>query len=161
MGFNSGMNLIIIPSKLEETFELKGEIPPAILALEDDLVRSKEAVWYDLTGFKTEEFIEVKGEIGTGLMYRCGRCGDWMPGSIKKPDFQLILEAPFPESIDLTPQIREDILIDLPFAPTCQLDGEYRCPVTGETYPPTPEKTKKSLGNEEVWKALEQLKPKE
>jgi hypothetical protein len=158
MGFNSGMNLTLIPSKLGETFEITGEIPPSALALEDDLVRSKAPVWYSLSGFKTEEFIEVKGEIGTSFDFRCGRCGDWLPGEIKKSDFQTILEAPFPESIDLTPQIREDILIDLPFAPTCQLDGEYRCPVTGETYPPTPEKTKKSLG---VWKALEQLKPKE
>ncbi|MES2308161.1 MAG: hypothetical protein V4507_04810 [Verrucomicrobiota bacterium] len=155
------MSLKFIPSKLSPTFHLEGSIPPEVLAVEDELVRSKGDITYSLNGFMTEEFIEITGEIATTFLYRCGRCGEWMPGEIKKSDFQAVFDAPFPESVDLTPQIREDILIDLPFAPTCQLDGEYRCPITGETHPPTPEKAKKSLGNEEVWKALEQLKPKE
>lgn len=155
------MNLKLNPSKLSPTFELKGTLPQTIFEVEDGLVKPQSGIDYDLSGFMTEEFIEIRGNLEAKFQYRCGRCGDWLPGEVKKGDFQLILEAPFPECIDLTPQIREDILIDLPFAPTCQLDGEYRCPITGERHVPVPEKTKKSLGTEEVWKALEKLKPKE
>lgn len=155
------MNLKLYPAKLTPTFELKRSIPAAVLGVEDELVKSKSDLEYDLSGFMNEEFIEIRGQLSAKFQFRCGRCGDWLPGEVQKSDFQQIIDAPFPEFIDLTPSLREDILIDLPFAPTCQLDGEYRCPITGEKHPPTPVSEKKSLGSEEVWKALEQLKPKE
>ena len=38
-----------------------------------------------------------------------------------------VLEAPHPASIDLTPSLREDILLELPLNAACQLGAEGRC----------------------------------
>jgi uncharacterized metal-binding protein YceD (DUF177 family) len=69
-------------------------------------------------------------------------------------------EAPHPNSIDLTPFIREDILLELPLNAACRLGADGRCPVTGEIYRPRPEDTG-SLIDGTVWAELSKIIPKD
>jgi uncharacterized metal-binding protein YceD (DUF177 family) len=71
-----------------------------------------------------------------------------------------LLEAPHPASIDLTPLVREDILLELPLNAACRLGADGRCPVTGELYQPPPEAAPGSLAGGDVWAALSKIKPK-
>ena len=71
-----------------------------------------------------------------------------------------LFEAPHPNCIDLTPLIREDILLELPLNAVCRLGTDGRCPVTGELYQPPPE-TSGTLAGEEVWEALKKIKTKD
>ena len=68
-----------------------------------------------------------------------------------------LFEAPHPASIDLTPLIREDILLELPMNAVCQLSAEGRCPVTGEIY--RPPESSGEISTEDVWSELDKLSP--
>ena len=71
-----------------------------------------------------------------------------------------LFEAPHPNSIDMTPLIREDILLELPLNAVCRLEADGRCPVTGEIYQPRPESSG-TLAGQEVWDALSKIKTKD
>ena len=88
----------------------------------------------------------------------CGRCAVWMPWPVRT-QVEHVFEAPHPASIDLTPLLREDILIELPLNAACHLGADGRCPVTGEFYQPPPENSG-TLDTGEVWEALSKIKPK-
>lgn len=139
---------------------LKVTLPAEMLELQDPLIRPKSEIQVDLEVFKDGDNIVARGVLGTQVEMRCSRCGDWMPWAVDLPEFEAIIEPPFPEFIDLTSYVREDIVLALPFAPSCRLDGMYRCPVTGECFPPEAEKPV-SLGTQQAWDALDNLKLKE
>ncbi len=54
--------------------------------------------------------------------------------------------------------MREDILLEIPLNPVCQLKAGDRCPVTNEVYVPRPESSEAIVG-EEVWSELNKHKP--
>ncbi len=146
------------PDKIPEgDSALKGSLPAEVLDIQDDLVRQDAPIAYDLTIFKHEALIEIRGATQTKVQVRCGRCGDWMPWEVESKNFELLVDAPFPESIDLTSPLREDILLGLPFAPACVLDPENRCPLSGEIPGKPPERKMESLG---AWQVLENWKEK-
>ena len=99
----------------------------------------------------------VTGWAVTKMSLVCGRCANPLPWPIRAK-VEHHFEAPHPPSIDLTPFVREDILLELPLNAVCQLSPEGRCPITGELYQPRPESSK-TLAGEEVWSELDKLQP--
>jgi uncharacterized metal-binding protein YceD (DUF177 family) len=150
----------IIPALVTEVnpLELKGELPPSILELEDQVARAESPILAELLVVRDGDNLFVTGTLQTTLSVVCGRCAAWMPWPVRARVEQ-VLEAPHPASIDLTPSLREDILIELPLNAACQLGADGRCPVTGEFYQPRPETTG-TLASVEVWEALSKIKPK-
>ena len=142
----------------EQPLELSGEEPAAILALEDAVVQAREPIRYDLRVCKDSENFVVTGWLRTSLSLQCGRCTEWFPFPVQV-EVEHVLEGPHPNSIDLTPFLREDILLELPLNAACRLGADGRCPVTGEVYRPRPEDTG-SLTGEAVWEELSKIKPK-
>jgi uncharacterized metal-binding protein YceD (DUF177 family) len=67
-------------------------------------------------------------------------------------------EAPHPAQIDLTPFIREDILLEIPLNAVCQLKAGNRCPITNEVLKPRQESTE-AIVPQEVWAELSKLEP--
>jgi uncharacterized metal-binding protein YceD (DUF177 family) len=101
----------------------------------------------------------VQGTLSAEGTMRCVRCLSPLPTSLHVPDFTVFVEKPEGECVDLTEQVREDMLLSLPVHAKCTLDAERRCPVTGERFDaldPTTEP--EPLGDR--WEALERLKPK-
>ena len=68
------------------------------------------------------------GEISIDLELECVRCLEKFSYPLVVPDVALQVELPPQESIDLTPQLREDILLALPAYPHCDWSGERACP---------------------------------
>ena len=108
---------------------LKGELTPADLDLEgvDEVVRVEGVVNYELTAEKLEKSILIQGYLGTRLRCECVRCLKPFTRALEFRDWtcHLALEgedqAPVAnDCVDLTPSIREDILLEFPQHPLCQ-----------------------------------------
>lgn len=102
----------------------------------------------------------VTGQIGTSMRLSCSRCMEPIPWEIKIGSYAASFPAEGVQAIDLTPSIREDILLSLPIAPGCKLDGEERCSITGVIHKPKADDFSE-LHRKSVWDALENIKTKE
>jgi uncharacterized protein len=149
------------PALVDEShpLELNEEISAEILALDEPAARASERIRAELRVEKDEGNYLVTGWLQTTLTLLCGRCAVWMPWPVRV-EVEHLFEGPQPNSIDLTPYLREDILLELPLNAVCRLGADGRCPVTGEFYQPRPEDTG-SLTSETVWEALSKIKTKD
>jgi uncharacterized protein len=110
---------------------LRGELPVAELDLEntDELVQARLPLRYDLTAQKLANAILARGRIEITLDCQCARC-------LKPFEHRIILDhwtahlpldgpekAPVKDDLaDLTPYLREDILLEFPQHPVCGVD---------------------------------------
>ncbi|MFH1066859.1 MAG: DUF177 domain-containing protein, partial [bacterium] len=100
------------------------------------------------------------GSLEAHMLVPCARCLEPMPLNIRVGDFQHSYPVAETESIDLTQDIREDILLNLPLAPRCQLDKDFRCPLTGVVHKEAADEFA-ARNRELVWGALKNLEKKE
>ncbi len=150
--------MLIYPSRIDtdQTLLLDQELPSSILKLDEPLARQHGPVKVNLTVTRDGETLLVTGQVGTLLHLRCGRCAEWIDWPVSVPNFILLIEPPFPDIIDLTPYIREDILLDLPVVASCRLDSSGCCPLTGKIYLPAGEPP--PITGQDAWKELDKLK---
>jgi uncharacterized metal-binding protein YceD (DUF177 family) len=142
----------------EHPLALSGELPAATLGLNEASAKAGEPIRVEIFVQKDEDNFLVTGWLQTNLTLLCGRCATWMPWPVRA-QVEHLFEAPHPNSIDLTPFLREDILLELPLNAACRLGADGRCPVTGEIYQPLPENSG-SLASETVWEPLSKIKTK-
>ncbi len=142
----------------ERPHEIREEISPQILALDEPSVRATQPIDVEVLVQKGEEddFL-VTGWARTTLLLRCARDGEMFPQPVRAK-VEHHFEAPHPASIDLTPFIREDILLEIPLNAVCQLKKGDRCPVTNEVIKPRKESTE-AIVPKEVWAELSKLEP--
>lgn len=125
----SGMSLKVNMRLLEtESVCLDADIPGLELApdFQDELIRLVHPVEYELTVDKQADGLLVVGRLSTRLECDCARCLKTFLLPLEIPEFSalvpltgedaIVVEGDF---IDLTPVIREDILIALPTSPLC------------------------------------------
>jgi uncharacterized protein len=143
----------------EHPLDIHEQVPAQALALDEPSARATQPIDVELTVQKGEEddFL-VTGWARTTLLLRCARDGEMFP-HLLRAKVEHHFEAPHPATIDLTPFVREDILLELPLNAVCQLKPDGRCPVTNEVYQPRPENST-TLAREEVWAPLSKIKPK-
>jgi uncharacterized protein len=142
---------------------LQGELPVEELELEDvdELVRARLPLVYDLTAQRVGGAILAQGRLELTLECECSRC--LRPYShrivLEHWTAHLPLEGPEKAAIkddlaDLTPSVREDILLEFPQHPLCGADCAG-LPNRAD------EKLKKGPGGEEgssAWAELNKLK---
>jgi len=114
----------------EEVF-LSGELPVAELALDcpDELVHARQPVQYDMKVQKTGREVLVQGKINLVLDCECSRCLKAFTLPLELPDWTALVPLEGPEKapikddcVDLTPYLREDILLEFPQHPLCEAD---------------------------------------
>jgi len=134
-----------------ENLELKGELSAGDLELEgvDELIKAETPLRYDLEAQKLEKSILVQGDLGLTLRCECVRCLKPFDYQIELTDWACLLslegEDQVPVSndcIDLTPAIREDILLGFPQYPAC----EPECGGLREVSPSKSKKTSDATG---------------
>ncbi|PYJ32080.1 MAG: hypothetical protein DME88_12125 [Verrucomicrobia bacterium] len=91
------------------------------------------------------------------LRYRSWRCwgrivGERLAITARVPAFAVHTELHGPETVDLTPFMREDILLNLPAHPHCDRDGDRVC--KGKQIETANQDTKRKSD----WSALDKLK---
>jgi uncharacterized protein len=146
--------------------KLDGELPVEELDLDirDELIQARKPLKYDVEVEQVEQSLLLTGRLSLVLACECARC-------LKPFEFRLSLDpwtchvplegeeaAPiFNDCVDLTPYLREDILLEFPQHPLC--DPECR----GLQKKPTGKKNKagsasKTEGTSSAWSELNKLK---
>ncbi|HEY4415137.1 MAG TPA: YceD family protein [Verrucomicrobiae bacterium] len=113
----------------EDEIHLKGESPAAELAfdVEDELIRVEKPLRYDLEIKSMHDAILVQGSLRLTLDCECARCLKPFKHEVALTDWALHLPLEGEDkvsiendSIDLTPYVREDMLIEFPQHPLCK-----------------------------------------
>ena len=126
--------------------ELSGALDDSIYDLRDEFLKPFGGLRYELGVqlFGTE--LLVRGRLEQDFEAACSRCGKDFDFTVKVPDFMASYATDEKsESVDLTSELRESILLALPTYPVCRED----CPGL--------EKTEKEAPDSR-WDALDNLK---
>jgi len=142
---------------------LSGELSLAELDLDvrDELIRVTTPVEYDIEIEKLDDALLVQGELRVALDCECVRCLKKFKRKLDLKNWTLHLPLEGEDAVtvdndcvDLTPFVREDILLGFPQHPLCKPDCVGLKPKTG--------KSKKIADNEEpkpsAWAELNKLK---
>lgn len=153
--------MIIEISKIPlEGGRYEGEEPSEILELGGDpVVRFETPIAYDFFVQKASHELVVQGSLTAGLSVRCSRCAEF--SSTRLEDLSFLRAYPAPEgveSVDLTEDIREDILLHLPAFPLCSPTCRGLCPKCGKNLNKGPCGCKPDEGGTGAWSALDGLK---
>ncbi len=140
----------------EHPFEIKEVLAPELLQLDPATAKVEKPIQVEVTITKDDENYLAQGWVMTTLSLQCGRCTLPLPWAVRA-QVDHLFEAPHPASIDLTPLLREDVLLELPMNAVCQLGADGRCPVTGEIY--RPPESSGEISGEEMWSELDKLTP--
>ncbi|HEX4086727.1 MAG TPA: YceD family protein [Chthoniobacteraceae bacterium] len=107
---------------------LEGEEPASILQLDEDpLVRPQGPVRYSLEVGLSDGGLFATGRLGVDLEMECGSCLKRFSYPLRIEDFATQVELTGSETVDLTEQVREDILLALPPYPHCDWNGQNVC----------------------------------
>ena len=115
----------------DKNLRLQGELTPQELEIEtlDEVIHAREPLIYDLEAQKMEQSVLVMGSLSIGLDCECVRCltpfrqrlqlDRWVCHlPLEGDDKALVIN----DCLDLTPYIREDIVLAFPQHPLCRSD---------------------------------------
>ena len=112
----------------ETGVHLEGQETNDILELNDPAIRPLENVVYSILVHIEKSNVLVTGQLSLELELECVSCLRSFHYPLVVPDFVYETAAEGRETIDLTPAMREDILLVLPSHPRCDWDGHSVCP---------------------------------
>ena len=125
--------IIEIPKLSPEGSTFIGEDPGDILELASDhFVHADGPVSYDLFAYVSSNELIVKGKLSVPVKMLCGRCAEFFSTILVVSSF--LHAYPISEGVDqvdLTADIREDILVEVPSYPSCSWQGTGVCPFSG------------------------------
>ena len=151
----------------EDGLHFAGEEPREILELgESEAARQAGPVVYDLQVGRDGEGLWATGVVSVDLELQCVRCLEKFTYPLTIPDVALHIPLEGPELIDLTPHVREDILLALPAYPHCDWAGDKECaalaqPSAASGTPGQSEESGSSTPSSPVWGALDRLQIKD
>jgi uncharacterized metal-binding protein YceD (DUF177 family) len=137
-----------------EGLHLEGEEDCPISELQAEEVRCVGPMSYNIDIGVSGGALWATGSLKQSLELRCVVCLEKFAHEIRVPAFALRMELHGPEMIDLTPFMREDLLLNLPAHPRCDRDGERVCKMAQSQ--PRASEAKRKLD----WSALDKLKIK-
>lgn len=142
----------------DEGLHLEGKEEYSIPELAKDEIFCAGPLHYSLDVGISEGALWANGSIAQPVELICVSCLARFVHTIDVPDFALHLELAGPETIDLAPFIREDLLLNLPAYPHCDRDGGRVCSAPHHR----PESTEADAEVEEArkpdWSPLDKLK---
>ena len=114
----------------EQDLQLDGELLADALALQLDnkegLIHSADTLKYKLEATHADDNLIVQGQMEITLACDCARCLKPFKHKMDFPEWNCVLPLKGPDAIegigehvDLTPWVREDILLGLPQHPLC------------------------------------------
>ena len=138
---------------------LEGEEECVIPDLAAEDVRCTGPLRYALDLGISEGALWATGSLAQPVELGCVRCLEPFPFEIEAKAFSIHLDLTGPGLIDLTPYLREDILLNLPAHPHCDREGGRVCPAEKRTAAgvPAPEG---DIKRQPDWSVLDKLKLK-
>jgi uncharacterized metal-binding protein YceD (DUF177 family) len=133
---------------------LEGEEHCPIQELESEGIRCAGRLRYDIDLGVAGGGLWANGSLSQPVELRCVSCLERFVHEIRVPAFAVHVDLHGPETVDLTPFMREDILLNLPAYPHCDRDGDRVC---NAKQVKTAEQDTKRRSD---WSALDKLKLK-
>jgi uncharacterized protein len=118
----------------KEAVFLEGNEPPSFWALpENDTYTPVTPVSYELTVKSAAGSIIVTGQVSGSVSATCGRCLAPLEMEISNSSIELYYAKNeiTDEELDITDDIRDELLIELPMNPLCDEDCKGLCPICG------------------------------
>lgn len=117
----------------EEGDRFIGEEVRAVMALEREPdLEVKGGLRYDLTVEALDDAVSVRGGLELDMAFRCSRCAEFFDTTVREPGFETVVTIPGNnESIDLTEELREAILLAFPTFPVCSSTCKGLCSQCG------------------------------
>ena len=159
------MPLLVNLRHLEkDDLKLKGELPVEELDIDtrDEMVQVTKPLRYQLDAQKLADALLVRGKLVLPLACQCVRCLKAFESKLEIPEWAchipLVGEEKAPiisDCVDLTPFLREDILLELPQHPLCKPDcSGLKKPKAGKSKKTSPGATPDAS----AWSELDKLK---
>ena len=136
-----------------EGLHLEGEEDCLIPELDSEGVRCAGPMQYKIDIGVAEGSLWANGSLTQSVELTCVGCLEKFVHDISVPAFALHTELHGPETVDLSPFMREDILLNLPAHPRCDREGGRVCKTAAATVAATAETKRKP-----DWSALDKLK---
>jgi uncharacterized metal-binding protein YceD (DUF177 family) len=138
-----------------EGLHLEGEEDCLLSGLNEEEVRCAGPLQYNIDIGVGEGSLWANGSLSQAVELRCVSCLERFVHLIKIPNFSVHSELRGPEVVDLTPFVREDLLLNLPAHPRCDRDGSHVCKSTRARIADV------ELKPESDWSELDKLKIRE
>ena len=167
-GYNKRMQTrVIIPLEEfpEEGLRLIGEADGALFGIDDTGARSIGPLEYELEAQLYDTELVIRGAIRADFSMRCDRCLSEFDYTVELEDLALSFDVKGKLELDITEELREEVLLELPGYPKCEISGleckindtigDFRLdkdPQTGVECP--------APSGQSVWDALDQFPSK-
>ena len=138
---------------------LSGTDPASVMDLNETDVHFEHEIEYELLAQIQGNALLVTGRLSTPATLRCSRCLRVFDLPLRVDQFVFHQELHGEDFVDLTPHIREDIILELPQRALCVTDCKGLCPGCGKDLNKGPCRCKQSEGDLR-WHALDNLKLK-
>ncbi len=142
-----------------EGLHLEGEEDCPISEADAQEARCIGPLRYNIDVGISDGALWANGSLKQMVEVACVSCLEKFLHEINVPAFAVHTELHGPEVVDLTPMIREDILLNLPAYPHCDRDGGRVCKAAFRPETRAEEETAERK-READWQALDQLKLK-
>jgi uncharacterized metal-binding protein YceD (DUF177 family) len=155
---SQGIFIVNVRQLEKDRVRLYGLVSPAALDISDeDQFSLPEDILYDMEVAMSGGVIVAQGALSTNSHCKCGRCLKEFDLKIDLKDVFHFYEKPVSEEIDLTPDIREDIIMAFPQNIVCNEGCKGLCPICGGDRNIRDCKCKVEEPASEVWNALDGL----
>ena len=131
----------------EDGETLRGTDPSSIMELDEPDARFEHDVDYDLLAQLQGDALLVTGRISTPATLRCSRCLRVFELPLKVEEFAFHQELKGEDFVDLTANMREDIILELPQRALCTEGCRGLCPHCGKDLNKGPCRCKPSEGD--------------
>ena len=154
-------NLIISLEEFpEEGRYLSGELDAALFGIDSAALRSTGPLRYELEVQLFETELMVRGRLSAPFELCCDRCLNMFPYEVELDDFALSYDVKGKLALDITDDIREEVILELPSYPKCEISG-LECEIN-DTFgdfrldkDPQPGVNSATPSGESVWDALD------
>ncbi len=141
-----------------EGLHLEGEENCPIPDLEKEGIKCAGPLRYNLDVGISGHSLWANGSLVQPMELQCVACLEKFVYDVTVPAFAVMRELHGPETVDLTPMIREDVLLNLPAHPHCDAAGDRQCKGARPQEMGEFEKKQRAAKREHDWGALDKLK---
>lgn len=143
----------------KEPIELQGTEPAGFLGLApDDVYGAASGVDYDLRVTRVSGGALVSGTCRAVISGECGRCLEPVKREISAEEIEFFVDlAQAPEEVDISEDIRSELLLELPMVLLCREDCRGLCPACGKNLNRGKCGCSVSPGGALVWGELDRL----
>lgn len=141
----------------EEGIQIDVEEPAEIIDAKLDSVVFSKPVIISVFASKADNTLILAGKVKTEVDLKCGRCLKRFTQVLESKDFNCVCDINGLRDIDVTENIREEILLLLPLKPLCVKNCKGICPQCGQSL--NEKKCSCKITKEEIrWAGLDNLK---